>query len=86
MPEAGHRLRQTAVLRGLLGFLGRSEAALVLVNLEDLWLEERPQNVPGTSWKRPNWRRKARYAFEEFTVMGDVREILTNLNKIRGQA
>ncbi len=82
-PDEDH---PAAVLRGLLTFLGRSEAALVLVNLEDLWLEERPQNVPGTSWERPNWRRKARYAFEEFAVMGDVREILTNLNKIRGRA
>ncbi len=72
-----------AVLRGLLGFLGRSAAALVLVSLEDLWLEERPQNVPGTSWERPNWRRKARYSLEEFSKMDEVREVLEDLNKIR---
>jgi 4-alpha-glucanotransferase len=32
-----------------------SEADLVVVNVEDLWLEEQPQNVPG-SLERPNWR------------------------------
>lgn len=72
-----------AVLRGLLRFLGRSEAAMVLVNLEDLWLEDRPQNVPGTSWERPNWRRKARYAFEEFSRSARVEQILGELNRDR---
>jgi len=73
-----------AVLRGLLRFLSRSEAPMVLVNLEDLWLEDRPQNVPGTSWERPNWRRKARYAFEEFSRSTQVGQILGELNRDRG--
>ncbi len=37
--------------------LAASPAHVVLVNLEDLWLEAAPQNVPGTSEERPNWRR-----------------------------
>jgi 4-alpha-glucanotransferase len=37
----------------------------VLINLEDLWLEKRPQNVPGTSTERPNWRRKAKLTLEQ---------------------
>jgi 4-alpha-glucanotransferase len=37
--------------------LARGPAEVVLVNLEDLWLEPSPQNVPGTSDERPNWRR-----------------------------
>jgi len=82
-PDEAH---PAAVLRGLLAFLGRSEAALVLVNLEDLWLEEQPQNVPGTSWERPNWRRKAKYFFEEFAFREEVLEILKNLNATRGPA
>jgi 4-alpha-glucanotransferase len=32
-------------------------APVVLVTLEDAWLEPEPQNVPGTSHERPNWRR-----------------------------
>jgi 4-alpha-glucanotransferase len=39
----------------------RSDADLVAINLEDLWLEEEPQNVPGRV-DLPNWRRKLRYA------------------------
>ena len=37
--------------------LAAGPAEVVLVTLEDLWLEDRPQNVPGTSTERPNWRR-----------------------------
>jgi 4-alpha-glucanotransferase len=52
------------VLRALLAWLRASESEIVLVNLEDLWLEARPQNVPGTSTERPNWRRKARLTLD----------------------
>ena len=46
------------VLAALLGWLGRSDAASVVVTLEDLWGERRPQNVPGTGPDVPNWRRQ----------------------------
>lgn len=41
-------------------FLLASKARRVLVNLEDLWLETEPQNVPGTVGEE-NWSRKCRY-------------------------
>jgi 4-alpha-glucanotransferase len=37
--------------------LARSPAEVMLVTLEDLWLERAPQNVPGTYHERPNWLR-----------------------------
>ncbi|MGE3321756.1 MAG: 4-alpha-glucanotransferase [Phycisphaerales bacterium] len=37
----------------------RGPAPIALVNLEDLWGERRPQNVPGTSTEHPNWRRRS---------------------------
>ena len=43
------------VLRALLGELGASGAAAVLVGVDDLLLEVEPQNVPGTGLDRPNW-------------------------------
>ncbi|MGZ8940903.1 MAG: 4-alpha-glucanotransferase, partial [Limisphaerales bacterium] len=52
------------VLDALLRFLAKSPAETVLVTLEDLWNEQRSQNVPGTSTERPNWRRKAQRAIE----------------------
>lgn len=48
-----------ATLAALLDRMGRSDADLVLVNLEDLWLEREPQNVPGTTTAtRPNFCRR----------------------------
>jgi 4-alpha-glucanotransferase len=54
-----------AVLPSVLRHLGASAARWVLVNLEDLWLETAPQNTPGTSTERVNWRRKTRFALEQ---------------------
>jgi 4-alpha-glucanotransferase len=42
------------ILEACLRYLAASPAPLVIVNLEDLWGEETPQNVPGTDTKRPN--------------------------------
>ena len=74
------------VLRGVLNYLGRSRAKTVLVNLEDLWLEEKPQNVPGTSEERPNWRRKAKLGLEELFGSKEVGELLEVLMKQRGSS
>jgi len=72
-----------SVLIGLLAFLGASAARVVLVNLEDLWLETQPQNVPGTVEERPNWRRKARYPFEAFRQMPQVVQTLRKIDHLR---
>jgi 4-alpha-glucanotransferase len=75
----------TASLTGAcLSYLAASEAPLVLVNLEDLWQETAPQNLPGTGVDAPNWRRKARYGLEEFTRMPEVDKTLRRINELRG--
>jgi 4-alpha-glucanotransferase len=70
-------------LRGCLRLLAASEAAVVVVNLEDLWWERRPQNVPGTGPERPNWRRRARHALEAFPRLRGVEEVLTEVDRLR---
>jgi len=55
-----------------LAHLRRERAALLLVNLEDLWLETEPQNVPGTALERPNWRRKLRHGLEGLRTRAEV--------------
>jgi 4-alpha-glucanotransferase len=45
-------------------FLFRSDAEVVLLNLEDFWMETRPQNTPGTTAERINWRRKMKLPLE----------------------
>lgn len=67
------------ILAALLKFLSRSKAELVLVTLEDLWLETQPQNTPGTSTERVNWKRKARYSIEELMRKRTFRELLKSL-------
>jgi len=74
---------QGMLLRQRLDHLAASPARMVLVNLEDLWNETEPQNVPGTHDERPNWRRKARFSFEEFSTRADVVEPLKRVDEIR---
>ncbi|NLW08007.1 MAG: 4-alpha-glucanotransferase, partial [Clostridia bacterium] len=72
------------VTRACLKYLAASPANILLVNLEDLWQEMEPQNVPGTSAEaRPNWRRKARYALEEFSTQSELLQTLQELNRLR---
>ena len=73
-----------AVHRALLEDLAASDAETVLVNLEDLWAELEPQNVPGTSGEDAlNWRRRARYALEEMLAMPEVVDVLRSVDEIR---
>lgn len=72
-----------AVLKACLAYLASSRARIVLVNLEDLWLEMEPQNFPGTGEERFNWRRKARYTFEAFSQIPQVLKTLREINQLR---
>ena len=47
------------------GFLARTPSMLLLVNQEDLTKETEQQNLPGSTWQYPNWRRKMRFSIEE---------------------
>ncbi len=74
-----------AVLRACLEFLSASRGRVVLVNLEDLWLETQSQNIPSTDREYPNWRLKARYDFETFCQMPQVTDTLRAINNLRKQ-
>ena len=73
---------RTAVNRWI-GYLARSDARYVLVSLEDLWLEEKPQNIPGTGPEKPNWKRKSRRSLEEFIDDDSLRDILRGIDSCR---
>jgi 4-alpha-glucanotransferase len=73
------------VYEACLRFLAEGPARMVLVNLEDLWLEVEEQNVPSTSAECPNWRRKARFALEEIMRLPEVGKLLEEMNRhVRG--
>jgi 4-alpha-glucanotransferase len=76
-------VRSRDILIAILKFLAQSPSETVLVTLEDLWGEERSQNVPGTSFERPNWRRKASQSLEEITTSKQVRSVLQEIAIIR---
>jgi len=69
-------------LRPALAKLASSKAAVVIVNLEDLWCEQRPQNVPGDT-SGPNWRRKAARTFESFREDRVVKEEMAEIDELR---
>ena len=51
------------VLENVLRFLATSDAEVVLINLEDLWGETEPQNVPGVPEK--SWKKIFKLSLEE---------------------
>ncbi|MBI5280127.1 MAG: 4-alpha-glucanotransferase [Candidatus Solibacter usitatus] len=49
----------------VIGYLVNTPAMLMLLNQEDLTKEPDQQNMPGTTWQYPNWRRKTRFSVDE---------------------
>jgi 4-alpha-glucanotransferase len=71
------------VLKAWMLELAQSPAQFFLVNLEDLWLEKLPQNVPGTGHERPNWQRRSALSLEEIQSDPRVVEFLKKLDLVR---
>ena len=80
---AGSAAGSVEILSAALASLGESASPLVLVNLEDLWGELAPQNVPGTWHERPNWRRRAALTLEEIATDPAIRAVLDRLDAAR---
>jgi 4-alpha-glucanotransferase len=79
----GHARTTAELLRHLLGYLSESQAHSVLVTLEDLWLEDRPQNVPGTNTERDNWKRRTRPTLEAIMSDETVLDLLAMIDRNR---
>lgn len=73
----------SAVRRACLAYLAASRAGITLVNLEDLWLEQKPQNTPGTSDDHPNWRLKARFDLDKIRRLPGITDGLGEINRLR---
>ncbi len=66
---------------GALQFLADSDSRYLVVNIEDLWGEEHPQNIPGT-WKEvPNWRRKMLLPIEKWESNESCKRAFTLLRE-----
>ena len=58
------------LMSAALTYLTQSCAELVVLSLEDLWLETRPQNQPGTGSECPNWCLKAAFSLKDLEKSG----------------
>ncbi|HYC61198.1 MAG TPA: 4-alpha-glucanotransferase [Thermoanaerobaculia bacterium] len=68
-------------LEAVLSYLAASDAEIVLLNLEDLWGELEPQNVPGVP--EHSWRHKFRMSLEDARADGSIRRVLVKVNGLR---
>jgi 4-alpha-glucanotransferase len=71
-----------ATLKAILDLLASSHSYALLINMEDLWLETHPQNIPGTQ-NNHNWSRKIRFSFEELSKSEKIIEILNKISQSR---
>ena len=79
--DAGAALAMRACTRAM----AASPAHLVLVTVEDLWLEPRTQNVPGTTDARPNWRRPWARSLDAVLADPDVAAALAEVAALRAK-
>jgi len=83
LPRSGGSPDDGALLRACLSHLAGSPAEMLVVCIEDLWGERRPQNTPGTWKERPNWVRKSLHSLEEIRGMPGVENTLREIDGIR---
>ncbi len=72
-----------AVLAGIWRWLATSPSRVLLLNVEDLWLETESQNTPNTSTERANWQRKLRFPLETITADAGYRALLKEVDDLR---
>ena len=71
------------LVKACLRYLAASRAKIMLLNIEDTWHEDKPQNVPGTWRERPNWLRKAEYPLERMTTDRKINSFLREITQLR---
>jgi 4-alpha-glucanotransferase len=74
-----------SVLAACLEELARSDAGALMINLEDLWNEPDPQNVPGTAGGR-NWRRRARFGVDQLDGVPGLPALIRRIAELREDA
>jgi 4-alpha-glucanotransferase len=72
-----------AALVGCLEYLSNGPASMVMVELEDLWLETEPQNRPGTGPQAHNFVRRARRTVEQIEEDSSISRVLELVDRAR---
>ncbi|MEI2704446.1 MAG: 4-alpha-glucanotransferase [Ilumatobacteraceae bacterium] len=66
--------------------LAAQDATIAIFNLEDFWLEDRPQNTPGTFQEEPNWRRTAALTLDDLHHDAGIDETCRRIRTARAQS
>lgn len=70
----------------ILAYLARSQARLMLVQLEDVISETEQANLPGTTDAHPNWRRLLSRTLEEIEAIGALGQVAQLIKEARRRA
>ena len=62
-------LESTGYANDAIDFLLSTPSVLAVINQEDLTGETEQQNLPGSTWQYPNWRRKMKIPVEDFASL-----------------
>lgn len=74
-----------AILRAAAVELAGQDADIVIYPVEDLWLETRPQNTPGTFQEEPNWRRRTTVTLDELATDSEADATLKAISTARAE-
>lgn len=81
MKLANSRLQY--LLQDCLYKLAASRSQFLMINLEDLWLEVMPQNIPVSGENYPNWRRRFKLSYEQWRQNRFLCATLSNIAMLR---
>lgn len=81
----GEDPEERGALAGCLEYLAASPADIVMIDLEDLWLERTPQNRPGTGAQERNFQRRAARNLDEVRSDAELTALLRAVDARRQQ-
>ena len=83
LPDDGEPVFDAALGDAIQRYLARSQARLMLVQIEDIAGETEQANLPGTTDAHPNWRRRLSRTLEEIIEGGELRRVATLVEEER---
>ena len=86
LPDHGEPVYAAELGDAVNAFLARSQARLMLVQLEDIAGEEEQANLPGTSDEHPNWRRRMSLGLDAILAGADFARAAAMIAAARRQA
>ncbi|MCX5872767.1 MAG: 4-alpha-glucanotransferase [Deltaproteobacteria bacterium] len=66
----------------VLSFILKTPCQLAIISLEDLMLDTRQQNLPGTTFEHPNWVTKTKFGVEELKSHPEAIRMALKFNKL----